>query len=332
VRIVAVLDATTAAPRQARALDGFLRDGLTGSAAAGATAETIVFHRHDDDRRRLVRLAPTRDVRLVAAEPRRPAQLVAHLADSAREEPESLFLFAGGPAGTELATRLACATGGSALTDALGLVVEPGRVAARRSVYSGHLTGRFALTAPPWCVSVETGWADAAAGAATAAPAGIVPEHIILSETLAAAAGPSPFEEVEVLMPPATGDLEAAALLVVAGAGAGSRDGVQRIAAAAATMGAAFGVTRPVAMNAWAPMDRLIGVSGTRVAPALCIVAGAYGAPAFLWGIERAGYIVAVTTDEHAPIVGEADAAVLGDAVAVVEALAGLVTSAEHPI
>ena len=100
---------------------------------------------------------------------------------------------------------------------------------------------------------------------------------------------------------------------------------MQRIAAAAASMGAAFGVTRPVAMNGWAPMDRLIGVSGTRTAPALCVVAGAYGAPAFDWGIERAGFIVAITTDEHAPIVAEADAAVLGDAVAVVEALAARV-------
>ena len=134
------------------------------------------------------------------------------------------------------------------------------------------------------------------------------------------------------LLPPATGDLEAARFHVVAGAGAGSRDGVQRIAAAAARMGAAFGVTRPVAMNAWAPMDRLIGVSGTRTAPALCIVAGAYGAPAFLWGIERAGCIVAVNTDEHAPIGGEADAAVLGDAVSVIEALAALVTGQDDAV
>jgi len=66
-------------------------------------------------------------------------------------------------------------------------------------------------------------------------------------------------------------------------------------------------------------------VSGARSAPALCIVAGAYGAPAFLWGVERAGFIVAVNTDEHAPIVGAADVVVLGDAVDVVEALAALV-------
>jgi electron transfer flavoprotein alpha subunit len=90
-------------------------------------------------------------------------------------------------------------------------------------------------------------------------------------------------------------------------------------------MGAAFGVTRPVAMNAWAPPDRQIGVSGTRAAPAVCLVAGASGAPAFLWGVERAGFIAAVDTDDRAPILHEADAAIVDDAVAVVEALADIV-------
>ena len=89
-------------------------------------------------------------------------------------------------------------------------------------------------------------------------------------------------------------------------------------------MGAAFGVTRPVVMNAWAGPDRQVGVSGTRTAPAVCIVAGASGAPAFLWGVERAGFIAAVDTDDHAPIGGESDAFVVGDAVAVLEALADL--------
>jgi len=78
-------------------------------------------------------------------------------------------------------------------------------------------------------------------------------------------------------------------------------------------------------MNAWAPLDRLVGVSGNRVAPAVCLTAGASGAPAFLWGIERARFIAAVDTDEHAAIVTEADVAVLDDGVAVLEALAGLV-------
>jgi electron transfer flavoprotein alpha subunit len=102
---------------------------------------------------------------------------------------------------------------------------------------------------------------------------------------------------------------------------------VERIAAAAARLGAVFGVTRPIVMNAWAGPDRQVGVSGTRTAPAVCIVAGASGAPAFVWGVERAGFIAAVDLDDHAPIAGECDAFVAGDAVAVMEALADLITA-----
>ena len=46
-----------------------------------------------------------------------------------------------------------------------------------------------------------------------------------------------------------------------------------------------------------------------------------------MWGIERAGFIVAVTTDDAAPIRHEADAVVLGDAVSTVEELARAVAA-----
>jgi electron transfer flavoprotein alpha subunit len=104
-----------------------------------------------------------------------------------------------------------------------------------------------------------------------------------------------------------------------------SRRGVERIGEAARRLGAEFGVSRPVAMNGWAPIDRTVGVSGVRSAPGLCIVAGASGAPALLWGVERAAFIVAVNTEREAPITTSADVVVLADAVAVVEALAELI-------
>ena len=95
-------------------------------------------------------------------------------------------------------------------------------------------------------------------------------------------------------------------------------------------MGAAFGVTRPVAMRGWAPMDRIVGVSGARTGPAACIVAGASGAPAFFWGIERAAFVAAIDLDEHAPIVAAADAAIVADCVSVVEELAKLVSTLDR--
>lgn len=317
MRFAAILDGTIGtAPQQSQALAGFLREGLSGD----LTGETLVFYHDERDKDRLVELAPTRDVRLIKTIARRPDLTVALLTAAARGEAIPLFLFAGGSASTELATRLARRTNGAVLTEALGIEVGQTRLLCRKYVYSNHMVGRFELSARPWCVSVDASWNDAQGAAGL--------EHRVLSDTDdTGRSGTTPFADLELVAQPSTGDLAESRFLVVAGYGAGNREGVERIAQAARRMGAAFGVTRPVAMNAWAPMDRLIGVSGTRTAPALCIVVGASGAPAFYWGIEKAELIVAIDQDEHAPIVANADAAVLDDGVAVIEELAQIIAA-----
>jgi electron transfer flavoprotein alpha subunit len=318
MRIAVVLDGTAGmAERQARALGGFLRDGLR--LPAGGDAVTHLFFTEEAERESLTALAPTREVRLIRALPHRPDLLAAALTPFVAGGDVDLLLFAGGPTGTELAARMAARGGGSVLTGVLEAAATPGGLSCRRSVCSNHLTGRFELRPRPWCIGLDASWYDAPPSPSTA--------HVVQAVAEMRDAGrivSGPLDDVELLEPPATGDLESARFLVVAGRGAGSRDGVKRIAAAAERMGAAFGVTRPVAMNAWAPADRQIGVSGVRSAPAVCLVAGASGAPAFMWGVERAGFIAAVDTDERAAIVAEADAAIVDDAVAVVEALADI--------
>ena len=86
-------------------------------------------------------------------------------------------------------------------------------------------------------------------------------------------------------------------------------------------MGAAFGITRPVAMNAWEEMRRLIGVSGTLARPEVCIAAGVSGAAAFYTGIEKSRFIIAINTDAQARIVKAADVAVIDDYKAVMNEL-----------
>jgi electron transfer flavoprotein alpha subunit len=322
VRFVAVLDGTLAdVADQARALSGFLGAGLTAGPSAVSDApegETVVFYADAEDRDRLVELAPTPVARLVRAPACRPDHLAGHLAGhlAVADGAVDLVLFAGGSAGAEVAARLARRTGGGVATEALDVALEPDRLVTRRRVYSNHMVGRFSVAARPWCVTLDPSW--------TESPIAARIEHRVLSEEDVTGDDSAPFTDVELGASPSTSDLAEARVVLVAGAGAGGRDGVSRLAGAARRMGAAFGVTRPVAMNAWAPVDRLIGVSGARVAPALAVLAGVSGAPALLWGIERAGMIVAVNTDDRAPIVQEADVTVVGDGVAVAEALADL--------
>jgi electron transfer flavoprotein alpha subunit len=320
LRVAAVLDATgRGAERRARALGAFLRDGLTLADGAQAQVVTHILCATDAARDGALSQAPTRVVRLCRTPPHRPDLIAAALAAFETGGGADLYVFPGGPLGTELAARLAARSGGSVTTGLQEATLADGVLTCRRPAYANHLTAAVTLGRRPWCVTLDQNLADAAMDA----PA----EHVVQAEAELledAVSAAAPLRHIEELEPPATGDLETAKLLVVAGRGAGSRGGVERIAAAAARMGAAFGVTRPVVMNAWAGPDRQVGVSGTRTAPAVCIVAGASGAPAFVWGVEQAGFIAAVDSDDHAPIAGEADAFVAGDAVAVLEALADL--------
>ena len=343
-----MIDATGAsAPAQAGALAGFLADGLLvgiepGAApdvTAGKGGQTIVFYEDRPVCDATVALAPTADVRTIEVQPRRRDVLAGHVAELARADDVDLVVCAGGAAGDELATRVACRTGGEVMTDVTHVSASADGLRCRRRVYSGHMSAEFASTARPLCVTLEPGsradWVArpighvAPSGRATG-PIG----HVVLSDAslyAAAAAAPPPFEDADLTAAPSRGDLRDARFLVVAGNGLGGREPVDRLAAAARRLRAAFGVTRPVAMNGWAPPDRLLGVSGARSAPDVCIVAGASGAPAFTWGIERAGLIIAVNPDDHAPIARTADCLVLDDGLAVVEALADLVSTKRSP-
>jgi electron transfer flavoprotein alpha subunit len=316
MRAVAVLDGTSrAVERHAQALSAFLGEGLLGE----VVCESVVFHDERTDTRRLVELSPTRDVRLCGTAGRRPDLMVEALTTLVLDRDVSLVLFAAGPLGTELAAHLAARTGGAVLTDVLIVEEAGGRLLCRKDVYSNHLRARFELSPQgPSCITIDASWQSGKVVAAA--------EHRVLAESVATgAADTTPFEDVELVDAPSTDDLAESRFLVVAGRGAGSRPGIERIAEAARRLGARFGVSRPVAMNGWAPLDRTIGVSGARAAPDVCIVAGASGAPALHWGIERSALIVAVNTDDRAPIIANADVALLDDAVAVVEALADLV-------
>ena len=314
LRVAAVLDGTAAtAERQARALGGFLREGLRLGAGAQLVAATHLFHADETGREGLLDLAPTADVRLIGTPALRPDLMTAALTAFEAGGGAELYVFPGGPLGTEAGSAPGRPLGrlrphrrpgrrahrrGPCLPPARLLEPSHGSVRTRPTPLVHHAWTRAGTTHSPrrrsstWCRRSRS-----------------------CTRTTPPLRGHS--RTWSSLEQPATGDLEAAEFLVVAGRGAGSRGGVERVAAAAARMGAAFGATRPVVMNAWAPPDRQIGVSGARSAPAVCLTVGASGAPAFLWGVERAGFIAAVDTDEHAAIAGEADAVVIDDGVAV---------------
>lgn len=102
--------------------------------------------------------------------------------------------------------------------------------------------------------------------------------------------------------------------VVSAGMGIGKEENMVLIQALAFSAGAAVGSSRPVAEYLkFVPMDRFVGMSGQKFKGSLYFACGISGAEQHLKGIIDAKTIVAINTDPDAPIIKNADYAIIGD-------------------
>jgi electron transfer flavoprotein alpha subunit len=104
-----------------------------------------------------------------------------------------------------------------------------------------------------------------------------------------------------------------AKVVVSGGRGAGSAEGFGPIEALAAALGGAVGCSRAVTIAGWRPHTDQVGQTGTKIAPEIYIPCGISGATQHMAGCKGAKRILAINTDAEAPIVANADYAVIGD-------------------
>jgi electron transfer flavoprotein alpha subunit len=115
--------------------------------------------------------------------------------------------------------------------------------------------------------------------------------------------------------------LAQARVVVGGGRGVGSAEGFAALEELAALLGGAVGCSRAVTSLGWRPHSDQVGQTGTRIAPDLYIACGISGAIQHMVGCRAAKHILAVNTDAGAPIVAQADYAVIGDVQKVLSAV-----------
>ena len=115
--------------------------------------------------------------------------------------------------------------------------------------------------------------------------------------------------------------IESASVLVVAGRGVKAKEDLSMLEELAALLGGELAVTRPVAEAGFADAKRQIGLSGKTVRPKLIITCGVSGAIQFAVGMRNSDCIIAINTDENAPIFKFANYGIVGNLYDIVPAL-----------
>jgi electron transfer flavoprotein alpha subunit len=125
--------------------------------------------------------------------------------------------------------------------------------------------------------------------------------------------------DASVELPPVP--LSKAHVVVSAGRGMGDADGFALVERLAAALDGVVAGSRGAFDEGWVPEERIVGVGGELIAPDLYIACGISGDIHHYYGLQDARFVVAINTDEKAPIMKAANIAVVGDARQVIPAM-----------
>lgn len=210
-------------------------------------------------------------------------------------------------AGREVAARLAVRLGRALLTDATAVRRDEQGIVTDHSNYGGAFHAVAAATHLAPVITLRVGSVDKRAE--PAAPA--------VSELEVAASGARRAEAVStqvVQRDSARPDLLTADKVVAGGVSLGSEDMFEELVGGLAdALGAAVGATRSAVDEGQVPYEAQIGQTGVMVSPKLYLGLGISGAVQHLVGMQTADTIVAINTDEDAPIFDVADFGIIGD-------------------
>ena len=235
--------------------------------------------------------------------------------------PMELLLFASDGLGEELATRLAYRLNGSSCLQVEECNLKPGKIEVIKPVYGNNLNARFVLESFPCCLSV----AKQPSRSVKMIPC----EFVKIKECILDQMQPVWVKETRTICDESGTGLADTDLVLVAGQGANNKETMDVLQGIANTIGAELGASRPVVMNAWIDMNRLIGASGLIISPKICLAVGVSGTGVFSAGIKNSGLIVAINIDGKAPIFQIADVGIVGDLKTVLLELEKVITARE---
>lgn len=197
-------------------------------------------------------------------------------------------------AGVDLGASLAVKTGREMVGYVSELTVNGDEISVASQIYGGKLIARTKISCPA-VLAVMPGVAKPDAGAETGTAPVVHMMQVDLSATRI---------RVKEVMAPDTSDLDLtkSEKIFCVGRALGGAEKLEIAQAFAESLGADLAGSRPVIDAGWLPKVHQVGKSGTKVKPKLYLMAGVSGAPEHLEGMADSELIIALNSDEQAPI------------------------------
>ncbi len=108
-------------------------------------------------------------------------------------------------------------------------------------------------------------------------------------------------------------DISNAKLIVSAGRGAGSPDGLKKVFELAEILGGEVGASRAIVDAGWISYDHEVGQTGATVAPDIYMACGISGAIQHIAGMKKSKKVIVINTDPEAPFWDYAHYGIVGD-------------------
>jgi len=233
-----------------------------------------------------------------------PESYAVGISELAAKEAPRTILIGGTLRGKDLAAKVAAQLNAGLVTDALAIRTEDGAIETDRMMYGGlavctEVIGeRGLITVQPRTYEAPT--------KDNSRSGEVITLEVITAGTMVVG------NVCPIIRKGA--DITTADKLVCVGRGIAKQEDMELAAQLATALGAEIGCTRSIAEDYhWLPNESYIGLSGQRVKPSLYLSMGISGQVQHVAGIRDSKIIVAIDSNENAPIFGAADYGIVGD-------------------
>lgn len=187
------------------------------------------------------------------------------------------------------------------------VVVDGGKVNTTNLLYGGKVVIKTAGSDKPVVIDCAPGIRKADEGKVDGSPASV-------TETLSELCPSTKVHFKTMHLPESTDvDITGQTILVSIGRGIQDKENIELAEDLAKVLGGVVSSSRPIIDSGWLPKSRQVGKSGKTVKPKLYLAMGISGAPEHIEGMATSDIIIAVNTDEKAPIFNVAHYGIVAD-------------------